>query len=195
MNKENRMIAVAYSLYVNDESGKHLVEKTNEGQPFQFISGFGVALDAFEQQLTPLEKGATFDFSIPKEQAYGDYYEDRVLDLDREMFCIDGRFDHEHIYEEAIIPLQNEEGTRFYGKVAAIGEDKVKVDLNHPLAGETLYFKGEVVENRQATEEEINQLMKQLTGGCSGCGGGSCGGNCGGSCGGSCEGNCGGCEG
>ena len=172
-------------LYVNDENGKHLVEKTNEGQPFQFISGFGVALEAFEQQLTPMEKGASFDFAIPKEQAYGDYEEDRVLDLDREMFYIDGHFDREHIYEEAIIPLQNEEGTRFYGRVAAISNDKVKVDLNHPLAGETLYFKGEVVENREATDEEVNQLMKQLTGGCGGCGGGNCGG---------CGGDCAGCE-
>ena len=181
--KNNRFMAVAYSLYVDDEDRKHLVEKTNEGEPFQFISGFGVALEAFEQQLTGLEKGANFDFAIPKEQAYGDYYEDHVLDLERDMFCINGHFDHEHIYEEAIIPLQNEEGTRFYGKVVEIGKDKVKVDLNHPLAGETLYFKGEVLENREATEEEISQLMKQLTGGCGGCNGGcgsceGCGGGC-----------------
>ena len=178
-------MSIAYSLYVDGESGKQLVEKTKAGEPFQFISGFGIALEAFEQQLTSLEKGASFDFSIPQEQAYGEYYEDRVLDLEREMFCIDGRFDHEHIYPEAIIPLQNEEGTRFYGKVVEIGDTMVKVDLNHPLAGESLYFKGEVLENREATDEEISQLMKQLTGGC----GGKCS-SCGGGCGGDCEGGC-----
>ena len=42
------------------------------------------------------------------------------------------------------------------------------LSLNHPLAGETLYFKGEVLENREATEDEINHLMKHLTGGCGG---------------------------
>ncbi|MDE7085226.1 MAG: peptidylprolyl isomerase, partial [Prevotella sp.] len=96
--------------------------------------------------------------------------------------------DHEHIYPAAVIPLQNEEGTRFYGRVLEVGTDTVKVDLNHPLAGQKLQFKGKVIENREATNEEIQQLIKQLTGGCGGCGG-----NCHGGCGsdGDCECGCG----
>jgi FKBP-type peptidyl-prolyl cis-trans isomerase SlyD len=181
-NQNNRFLSVSYSLYVNGEKGKELTEKTTAGKPFQFISGFGIALDAFEQQLIGLEPGATFDFELSKEQAYGEYFPERVLDLDREIFSINGKFDGEHIYPEAIIPLQNEEGSRFYGRVVEVGQEKVKVDLNHPLAGETLYFKGEVLENREATDEEIKHLMKQLTGGC-GCNCDDCGGGCGGGCG------------
>ena len=64
------------------------------------------------------------------------------------------------------------------GRVVEVGEEKVKVDLNHPLAGESLFFKGEVIENRDATEEEINHLMKHLTGGC-GCNCDDCEGGCG----------------
>ena len=180
-------MSVSYSLYVNDENGRHLAEKTTQDEPFKFISGFGITLDVFEQQLTPLEKGAAFDFSIPKEQAYGEYRQDLVLELGRETFIIDGHFDHQHVFPNAIIPLQNEEGSRFYGRVLEITDDKVKIDLNHPLAGETLNFKGEVLENREATEEEINQLVKQLAGGCDGCGGScsSCGSGCG-----DCKGQC-----
>ena len=155
-----------------------MVEKTNDGQPFQFISGFGIALDAFEQQLTPLEAGATFDFLLTKEQAYGDYRDDLLMELEREAFCINGHFDHEHVYQDAVIQMQNEEGSRFYGRVIEVGEEKVKIDLNHPLAGEALHFKGEVLENREATEDEINHLMKHLTGGCGG-GCGDCEGGCG----------------
>ena len=179
-NQKNRYMSVAYTLYVEDESGRHIVEKTAQDEPFSFISGFGVALDAFEQQVTPLEKGAAFEFSIPKEQAYGDYQQEQVLELEREAFVIDGRFDHQRVFRDAVIPLQNEEGTRFYGRVLEVTESKVRVDLNHPLAGETLYFKGEVLENREATEEETDQLVKQLTSGCCGCGGGcdNCEGEC-----------------
>lgn len=177
-NKNNRFLSVSYTLYVNGEKGKELVEKTTPDKPFQFISGFGIALDAFEQQIIGLEKGAAFDFELTKEQAYGEYSKEHVLDLEREIFCINGHFDHEHIYPEAIIPLQNEEGNRFYGRVVEVGEEKVKVDLNHPLAGESLFFKGEVIENRDATEEEINHLMKHLTGGCD-CSCDDCEGGCG----------------
>ena len=117
-------------------------------------TGFGVALDAFEQQVAGLQKGDSFDFTITHDQAYGNYRDDLVLDLEREVFSINGHFDHEHIYEDAIVPLQNEEGNRFYGRIVEVGEEKVKVDLNHPLAGEDLTFKGTIVENREATAKE-----------------------------------------
>ena len=168
MENINRFMSISYSLYIDEEGEKRLVEETKSGQPFQFISGFGIALDAFEQQLTPLEVGAEFDFALTKDQAYGDSRDDMRLELEREVFSINGHFDHEHVYQDAIIPLQNEEGNRFYGRVVEVGEDKVKIDLNHPLAGETLYFKGKVLENREATEDEISHLMKHLTGGCGG---------------------------
>ena len=183
--KNNKFIAVNYRLYVDGDNGKELMEETKADQPFQFITGFGIALDAFEHQVEGLEKGTDFNFTLEKEEAYGEYVEERVLDLDREMFCVDGRFDREHIYVDAIIPLQNEDGNHFYGRVVEIGDQQVKVDLNHPLAGETLHFEGTILENREATEQEIQHLIKHLSGGCGGCGGG---------CHGDCEGGCDGCH-
>ncbi len=169
MDKKNQYMEVSYRLYVDGDHGQEMMEEAPADKPFQWITGFGIALDAFEQHLAGMEKGAEFDITIPKEQAYGDYNDEMLLDLEREVFSINGHFDHEHIYADAVIPLQNEEGQRFYGRVIEVGEEKVKVDLNHPLAGETLYFKGTVLENRPATDQEIAHLMKHLTGGC-GCG-------------------------
>lgn len=168
MEQKNQYISLSYKLYVDGDNGQEMMEEAPAERPFEFITGFGLALDAFESQVINLQKDDNFDFSIPKEDAYGEYEPQRVLDLDREVFSINGHFDHENIYEDAIIPLQNEEGQRFYGHVLEIGEEKVKVDLNHPLAGETLYFKGKVLENRPATNKEIETLVKQLTGGCGG---------------------------
>ena len=51
----------------------------------------------------------------------------------------------------------------------------VKMDFNHPLAGEDLFFVGKVVEVREASEEEVAQI---LSGGAGGCGCGSGGGDC-----------------
>ena len=167
----NKYIAVAYKLYTVDNGESELVEEATDKEPFQFISGYGITLDAFEKEIAGLEKGAGFDFTLQKDEAYGDYEQEHVLDLDKEIFCINGHFDRERIYKDAIVPLQNEDGNRFLGKVVSVGNDKVRIDLNHPLAGKTLNFKGHVVESREATNEEIQGLINRMSGeGCC-CGG------------------------
>lgn len=174
---QNKYIAVAYKLYTADEDGESLVEEATEQKPFQFISGFGITLDAFEQQTASLEPGAEFDFTLTKEQAYGDYEDARVIDVPRETFCINGHFDHDNIYKDAIVPLQNEDGQRFYGRVDEIKGDTVRMDLNHPLAGEELRFRGKVIESRPATNDEIQAMVNRLSGEGCGCGCDDCGGD------------------
>ena len=174
----NKYIAVAYKLYTVDNGESELVEEATDKEPFQFISGYGITLDAFEKEIAGLEKGAEFDFTLQKDDAYGDYEQEHVLDLDKEIFCINGHFDRERIYKDAIVPLQNEDGNRFLGKVVSVGNDKVRIDLNHPLAGKTLNFKGHVGESREATNEEIQGLINRMSGeGCC-CGGHHEGGCC-----------------
>ena len=181
----NKCIALSYKLYVYGDDRRELVEATTADKPFHFISGFGFALDAFEQKVTAMEKGTKFNFSLSKEEAYGDYDAQQVTTVDRAVFCIDGKFDDEHVYTDAIVPLQNAEGQRFYARVVEMDNEKVKLDMNHPLAGKTLHFEGEVLENRDATEEEVKQLIAHLSGGECGCGGHCGGGEC--SCGGHCH--------
>ena len=180
-NKHNMFVAVSYTLYTVDGEKKEKIEEAPASKPFEFITGFGVTLDEFEKQIAQLDKGADFEFQLSKEQAYGDFEQERVLDLDRSIFQINGHFDHENIFEGAVVPLQNEDGNRFYGRVLEIGADKVKLDLNHPLAGKTLCFSGKVIDKREATNQEIQNLVNFLSGehscGC-GCGCDDCGGDC-----------------
>lgn len=176
--QKKRFIAASYKLFANENGENKLIEEAPDEQPFVFISGLGVALESFEKAIVDMKTDDTFDFTIMQEEAYGPYMEERVLDLDREMFCINGHFDKENVYEGAIIPLQNEEGTRFSGRVMSIGDDKVKIDLNHPLAGKDLHFTGKIIEVRDAREEEIMQTIDHLTGKGCGCGCDSCGDDC-----------------
>jgi len=191
--KQNKLIAVAYELYANDDSGRHLVEKVPADRPFAFISGFGITIKAFEEQIEKLEKGDKFDFSLTPDQAYGDFDEERIVEMDKELFSVDGKFDHEHVRIDAIVPMQNQEGDRFMARVLDIRDDVVVMDFNHPLAGRELQFIGSVVETRDATEAEVDQLIRQLTGagGCGQCGEG-CGEGCEEGCGDGSQG-CGGC--
>ena len=49
------------------------------------------------------------------------------------------------------------------------------MDMNHPLAGCDLNFVGEITENRPATNDELSEMARMMSGG--GCSGG-CGGGC-----------------
>ena len=169
-NKQSKYITVSYQLHSIDENGaKHLEEQTQQGQPFQFISGFGFTLDGFEQRIVDMEPGTNFDFTLSPAEAFGEYDEEGVHKMKREAFCINDHFDHENIYPGAVITLMDEEEHRFMARVEKVEEDGVTIDTNHPLAGQTLQFTGVVLENRDATKEEIQNLINQIGHECCGC--------------------------
>lgn len=181
----NKYITVAYKLYTDSDGEKELIEEATAEHPFQFISGLGTTLEAFESQVAGLANGEKFDFTIASADAYGDYNEEHVLDLPRHIFEIDGRFDSERIKEGNMVPLMDSEGRQLNGYVVEVKPDVVVMDMNHPLAGDDLNFVGEVVESREATPEEIQGMINMMSGegGCN-CGCDSCGDEEG------CEGHC-----
>lgn len=109
---ENKYITVAYKLYTIENGEKEFTEEAPAEHPFQFISGLGLTLEAFEAQIKDLQSGDKFDFIIPAAEAYGEYDEDHVIDLPKEIFVIDGKFDSERIVEGAVVPLMTNEGQR-----------------------------------------------------------------------------------
>ena len=176
----NAVVNAEYELYVDGENGElELMERATSEQPLNFIYGIGMMLPKFEQNLNGLETGDSFDFTISNEEAYGPYDDEAVIELERAVFEIDGKLDEEMVVEGNVVPLMDSEGNRLQDQVVSVNDTHVTVDLNHPLAGENLHFKGKVLEVREATEEELNALL----GGGGGCG---CGGNCGDGCGDDC---------
>lgn len=171
----NKSVSAEYELFVDgDNEGElELMEKATPQQPLSFIYGIGMMLPKFEEHLFGLSSGDKFDFTINVQDAYGEYEDANVIDLDRSIFEIDGKLDNKVIYAGNVVPLMDSEGNRLNAQVVEVTDSMVKVDLNHPLAGENLHFKGSVLEVREATEEELNALMGG-GGGC-GCGSGGCG--------------------
>lgn len=177
---ENKYITVAYKLYSIENGEKDLEEEAFAEHPFQFISGLGLTLETFENQVKDLKTGDKFDFTIPTSEAYGEYDDEQVIDLPKDIFVIEGQFDSERIVEGAVIPLMTSEGQHINGSVVEIKEDTVVMDMNHPLAGCGLNFIGKVMTNRPATNEEISEAVRMMSGsgGC-GCSCNGCGGGCG----------------
>ncbi len=174
-NTENKFYMVSYKLYTLDANGeKKMVEEAPLARPYQFVTGMGMVIDAFEAQMNALSQSDNFDFVIPSADAYGDREDEQVATVGREIFEIDGKFDSERIYAGAIVPLVDSEGHQFNATIIEVTPTNVTVDLNHPFAGNDLNFVGQVIEARPATDEEIQGVLSMLSSDGCGCGCGDC---------------------
>lgn len=149
------MVTMTYTLRFKDKAGD-VIQKVDENRPFVQLFGVGTLLPAFEENLDGLEKGDSFGFELPAEQAYGVPSDDAIIELEKKIFLIDGKIDPEIVAEGKMITMQDQHGNPVEGKVLAIKEDSVIMDFNHPLAGEDLYFSGDILDVREATSEEIS---------------------------------------
>ncbi|MDA3905679.1 MAG: FKBP-type peptidyl-prolyl cis-trans isomerase [Bacteroidales bacterium] len=152
--EKNKVIGMTYILSKDDVNGE-LVQEVSKDKPFVVLFGVGALLPIFEENLEGLAVGDTFSFALSSEEGYGEKTPEAIVDLDKKIFEVEGKVDDEFLKVGANIPMQNEQGHPLNGLVLEIGEDKVKMDFNHPLAGQGLYFTGEVVEVREASAEEL----------------------------------------
>lgn len=180
----NKFVSLSYDLNVGEGDEKELMEKATPEQPLEFIFGTNSMLEAFEKNVDGLAEGDSFDFVLTPDQAYGEYDDDHLVDLPKNIFEVDGKVDESVVFEGNTIPMMDSNGNRLNGSVVSVNDDTVQMDFNHPLAGETLHFTGNVLSIREASAEEIAALFApQGCGSGCGCGSsddeGSCGSGCG----------------
>jgi len=150
----NTVVSMTYALTENDENG-NMIQEVNKDKPFVFLYGSGFLLPKFEENILGLEPSADYSFPLASDVAYGPIREDALLELEKSIFEIEGKIDESILFVGNDIPMQNNDGQTIMGKVLEISDGKVKMDFNHPLAGIDLFFKGEIIEVREATSEEI----------------------------------------
>jgi FKBP-type peptidyl-prolyl cis-trans isomerase SlyD len=153
---EDKVVSVNYTLRVSkDNAPEEVAEETSAEQPFVFLYGYGGVIPEFEAKLQGKRKGDKFDFHINSENGYGRHEKDYVVQIDRNAFVIDGKFDDNRVKVGRDLEMSDAEGNPLVGRVLGINEKSVEMDFNHPLAGYELHFTGEVVEVRDATPEEL----------------------------------------
>lgn len=150
---ENKVVSLSYELKTTSDGD--IIEKVDNNNPLVFIFGAGTMLPKFEQNIAGLAVGEKFDFKLDFEDAYGAYTQEAVVEVPKDAFKVNGALDDNLLVINNIIPLQDNYGNRFNGKVIKISNENVTMDLNHPLADQDLYFKGEIVEIREASKEEL----------------------------------------
>jgi FKBP-type peptidyl-prolyl cis-trans isomerase SlyD len=167
--EKNNVISIVYELRSGSKEGE-VVESLTRENPLTFLFGTGGLLPKFEEQLNGLTEGDRFEFLLNSEDAYGPVIENAIVHVPQSVFEIDGEIDKNMMKIGTMVPMMDAEGRRLNGKVLAVEGDAVKMDFNHPMAGNDLFFRGEVTDIRSATEEELAHGHIHATGGC-GCGG------------------------
>lgn len=165
------MVSLTYDLRIEGANGE-LIEQATAEKPLNFVYGAGLMMPKFEELLEGLEQGNDFNINLSCEEAYGQVDENAIVDLPKHLFLVEGKFDDEIIKVGNTVPMMSASGQRMNGLVLEITDENVKMDFNHPLAGEDLFFSGKVLEVRDATDEEIAATVQGA--GC-GCNSGGCG--------------------
>lgn len=144
--------SVTYTLIVDGE----VVDMAEKDKPLSFIHGIGMMVPGFESNLEGLTANSKYEFKLAPEEAYGGYEEEAVVDLPLSTFMVDGKVNEDMLNVGQIVPMKDQNGNPLNGTVIELTEETVKMDFNHMLAGKELNFSGEILEVRQATQEEID---------------------------------------
>lgn len=172
-----KLVELAFDIYTVGADGKdELAGSVTKDNPERII--FGVTegvIRPLEQALEGARIGDQFNVYAKADEAFGPVHPDNIVELDKSVFEVDGKFDADNVKAGAVLPMMTAEGMRLSGVVTKVTDDKVTMDFNHPLAGKDVHLVGSVVAVRDATEEDIHPA-----GGC--CGGGCHNGDCGDNC-------------
>lgn len=166
----HKAVTVEYTL--SDDAGEVL--DTSKGrEPLTYIHGTGGIIPGFESALEGKSTADHVSFVLAPVDGYGERREDLIFSLPKE------RFGEIPDLREGLQFAVNGPHGAMVMTVVSVGEKEVTLDGNHPLAGNNLHFDVEVLEVRDASEEEIQETLKETgcgcmggspaEGGCSGC--------------------------
>ena len=128
-----------------------IVDTSRNDEPIFFIQGKRQIVPGLERALYGMKVGESKDVVVAPEDAYGEVDEDAFADIPR------SEFPPEIPLDPGIeLQLSNDEGDELEAFIVSADEDTVHLNFNHPLAGEELHFSVQVLELRQATEEELD---------------------------------------
>ena len=141
----NKVVAINDT--VKTAEGQTL-DQSKEGNPLTFIHGRGMLIPGLENALEGKNVGDQFTAEVKPDEAYGDRHDGLIQTVPRNLFG-----------ENEVQPGMQFRASTDQGDqsvvIVEVNDEEVTVDGNHPLAGVDLNFDVEVVEVRDATEQEL----------------------------------------
>jgi len=129
--KDGSTVSIEYTLKLTDGS----TADSNVGEePLVYVQGQQEILPALEAKLLGMKADETRVVTLTPEEGYGPVQSEGFQTVPLEIIPEEAR------HEGARLVGQGPHGEPIHAKVTEVGDDSAVVDLNHPLAGETLHF-------------------------------------------------------
>ncbi|MGY1424494.1 FKBP-type peptidyl-prolyl cis-trans isomerase [Lysobacter sp. A289] len=148
MEIEERRVAAFHYTLTNDAG--EVIDKSATDTPLAYLHGAGNIVPGLEKALLGKKTGDSLTADVAPEEAYGPRHEGLIQTVPRSAF--EGV---ESVQPGMQFEARTEKGPLLV-TVTKVDPEEVVVDGNHPLAGQQLHFAVDVVEVREATEEELN---------------------------------------
>jgi len=123
------------------KEGQVFDSSRDKEQPLEFSIDDGKLLKGFNDAVKELEVGGKKTISLASDEAYGKYVDEAVITVPKSEFPEGMKYEI-----NGFIQGQDNEGRPVQGQVVKIEEESIKLDMNHPLAGEDLKFEIELLE-------------------------------------------------
>lgn len=140
------VVSLNFTLTVDGET----LAKSEAGDPMEYLHGAEEILPGLEAALEGKQVGDTFSVTLPPEDAYGEYDDEDVEEIDRADIP-----NADELEIGMSVEVEDEDGYAYPAEVVDMTETLVTLDFNPPLAGKTLTYAVEVIGVREATPEEI----------------------------------------
>ncbi len=144
---ENTAVSFHYTL-TNDQG--EVLDSSSGREPLAYLHGAGSIVPGLENAMEGKAAGDKFEVKVPAAEGYGERHEGMIQSVPRSAFQ-----GVEQIEVGMQFQARGPQGAMSV-TVAAVNDDEVTVDGNHPLAGENLNFSIEVVSVREASAEELS---------------------------------------
>jgi FKBP-type peptidyl-prolyl cis-trans isomerase SlyD len=140
------VVSMEYTLRVDGE----VIDSSDGQEALQFLAGYGNIIPGLEREMAGMKVGDSKDVIVAPTDGYGEYDAEAFIDVPR------GEFPKDMPVEEGLeLSVRDDEGQSRYARVDSVDADTVRLNFNHPLAGDELHFNVKVVGLREPTEEEL----------------------------------------
>jgi len=151
--EKNKLVTIEYEGKFED--GEVFDSSEKHGKPLDFVTGIGMVVPGFDNAVIGMEKDEEKEVTIEPKDGYGEYNEELKKEIPRDMLPKD-----QEPKPGMMLGMQTPDGRQIPALIKEVTDEKITIDVNHPLAGKKLIFKIKVLDIKEPPKQEEHNHNK-----------------------------------